>query len=170
MGKIAILIDDMFEESEYSQPVDAFKKHGHEVITIGLKLKQVVGKHQKLSINIDRSIEDVKEDQFEALFIPGGYSPDRLRSSEKILIFVKEFMKKEKPIFVICHGAQVLISANIIQNRNITGFRSIKQDLINAKANYLDQKVVVDKNLVSSREPSDLPYFIDACLKMLEKN
>ncbi|NGX30178.1 MAG: putative cysteine protease YraA [Candidatus Anoxychlamydiales bacterium] len=76
-------------------------------------------------------------------------------------------MKNQKPIFFICHGGQILITANVLENRKVTGYKSIKQDLINAKATFIDDKVVVDKNLISSRMPSDLPYFIEECLKKL---
>jgi protease I len=109
----------------------------------------------------------VKVDDFDALLIPGGYSPDRLRVNEHVVKFVKEFVKSGKPVFAICHAPQLLITAKVMKGRKITGFKSIKQDIINSGAEYLDQEVVEDRNIVSSRHPGDIQEFIAASLKKL---
>jgi protease I len=119
---------------------------------------------------IDKDIKDVSVDDFDALFIPGGYSPDKLRAHDKAVEFVKGFAEAKKPIFAICHAPQLLISANVLKGRSITGYKSIIQDIKNAGAKFTDEAVVIDDNIVSSREPDDLPAFIEESLNMLEEN
>lgn len=168
MSMIAVLIDDLFEDVEYSKPAAAFKNEGHELVHVGIKEGNVVrGKKSASEVIIDQSIEHVKVDDFDALLIPGGYSPDRLRVNEHVVKFVKEFVKSGKPVFAICHAPQLLITAKVMKGRKITGFKSIKQDIINSGAEYLDQEVVEDRNIVSSRHPGDIPEFIAASLKKL---
>jgi protease I len=170
MSKIACLIERDFEDSEYSDPADSFEKAGHEIIHIGFKKgEEVKGKHHKASAVIDKSVPDVSSEEFDALFIPGGYSPDRLRVDDHVVEFVKRFANSGKPIFAICHGPQLLITAQILKGKNITGWKSIKQDIINSGATYLDQEVVRDGNLVSSRKPDDIPAFVSECLKVLDE-
>jgi len=165
MAKIAVIIDDMFEDVEYTEPADAFRGEGHELMHIGLKQgKKVKGKKKGTEVTIDRSVKDVSPDQFDALLIPGGYSPDRLRADKDAVIFTRKFLDSGKPVFSICHGPQLLISANRIRGRKMTGWKSIVQDIKNAGALFEDKKVVVDGNLISSRRPSDLPAFIEAAL------
>ena len=169
MAKIAVIIDDLYEDSEYSEPTSAFKKEGHEIIHIGLeKNKKVTGKKSKTTVLIDEKISDVQVDDFDALLIPGGYSPDKLRAYEEPVEFVRSFAKSGKPIFMICHGPQLLINAKVLEGRKITGWKSIMQDIINAGAEYQDLEVVVDGNLVSSRSPADLPAFIRESLAKLK--
>lgn len=168
MSKVAVIIDDMFEDVEYTQPAEAFKKEGHELVHIGLKEgKEVKGKKKGTKVLIDRSVRDVSPDDFDALLIPGGYSPDRLRADDEAVIFTRKFMDSGKPVFSICHGPQLLISANKVRGRKITCWKSIVQDIKNAGALYEDKEVVVDGNLISSRQPSDLPAFINAALDRL---
>ena len=100
--------------------------------------------------------------------IPGGYSPDKLRAHKDAVQFAKEFVQSDKPVFLICHAAQLLITADVLKGRKVTGYTSIVQDIKNAGAEYFDQEVVVDGNLVSSRNPGDLPAFIEASLKKLQ--
>ena len=168
MSKIAVIIANMFEDSEYSKPVKAFKEAGHRIVHIGLKAgKTVKGKKQGTPIEIDKGIKDVSVKDFDALLIPGGYSPDQLRVDEDAARFAKEFVESGKPVFAICHAPQLLITADVIRGRKITGWKSLTQDIKNAGAEFIDGEVVVDGNLVSSRNPGDLPSFIKACLKKL---
>lgn len=168
MAKIAVIIDDMFEDVEYSRPAEAFKKEGHELIHIGLEQGKVVkGKRQGTTVRIDESVRDVSPDQFDALLIPGGYSPDHLRADEDAVTFTRKFLDSGKPIFSICHAPQLLISTDRIRGRKMTGWKSIIQDIKNAGAIYEDKEVVVDGNLISSRQPSDLSAFIEASLNKL---
>jgi len=169
MKKIAVILDDLFEDVEYTKPANAFQKAGHQLIHIGLKKGTVVtGKKQGVKVSIDRQVSDVSINDFDALFIPGGYSPDKLRVNDDAVRFVKDFVTSGKPVFSICHGPQLLITAQVLTGRKITGWKSIVQDLKNAGAIYLDQEVVEDGNLLSSRSPADLPAFIKATLRTLQ--
>jgi len=168
LSKIAVIITNMFEDSEYSQPVNAFKKAGHKIIHVGLKEGEVVkGKKKGTLVKIDKAVTDVSVDDFDALLIPGGYSPDKLRANEEAVKFTKEFTESGKPIFSICHGPQLLITAQALKGRKITGWKSIIQDIKNAGAEFIDQEVVEDENLISSRHPGDIPAFIRTSLKKL---
>ncbi|TFJ93037.1 type 1 glutamine amidotransferase domain-containing protein [Lentibacillus salicampi] len=167
--KIATVITDMFEDVEYTDPAKAFKDAGHEVITVGAeKGKKVTGKNNEAMVTIDEGIDDVKPEEFDALFIPGGFSPDMLRADERFVKFAKQFMDDKKPVFSICHGAQLLINARVLDGRRATGFKSILVDLENAGAEVLDQEVVVCNNqLVTSRKPDDIPAFNRESLNVL---
>jgi protease I len=168
MSKIAVIIADMFEDSEYTEPVKAFKEKGHVVVHVGLKKGETVrGKKDGTEVHIDRSVGDVSVNDFDALLIPGGYSPDKLRAHERPVKFAGDFLKSGKPVFAICHAPQLLITADVLKGRKITGWKSIVQDIKNAGAQFMDEKVVEDGNLVSSRQPSDLPEFIAASLSRL---
>lgn len=168
MKNIVVVVTDYFEDSEYSEPVEAFKDKGHKVINIGFEAnKTVKGKNQKSQVTIDKSIDEVKVADFDALLIPGGFSPDILRADDRFVNFVREFAKSGKPIFAICHGPQLLITADVIKGIKMTGYKSIVQDLKNAGVIFEDKSVVVDKNFVTSRTPNDLPDFIRECLNKL---
>jgi len=168
MAKIAVLITDMFEDIEYTSPAAAFTNAGHEIVHVGLEANRVVrGKKDNTEVRIDRSVADSNADSFDALLIPGGYSPDKLRVNDDAVAFAKQFMEDDKPVFSICHAPQLLITANVLKGRTITGWKSIVQDIINAGANFQDKEVVIDGNLVSSRSPVDLPPFIEASLQKL---
>lgn len=169
MSKIAVIITDMFEDVEYTKPAEAFRKAGHELIHVGLKDgKTVKGKKEGTPVTIERAVKDVSKDDFDALLIPGGYSPDKLRVDEDAVQLVKEFVESDKPVFAICHAPQLLITAQVLKGRKITGWKSLIQDIKNAGAEFIDQEVVVDGNLISSRHPGDLPAFIEASLKKLK--
>lgn len=170
MAKIAVIIEDMFEDSEYTEPVQAFKDAGHETVNVGIeKGREVKGKKQGTVVKVDEAAKDVKAEIFDALLIPGGYSPDRLRAYDEPVKFVKEFMDAQKPVFAICHGPQILITARSLRGRKATCYKSLVQDVINAGAEYSDEDVLVDGNLVTSRQPSDLPAFIERSLEKLKE-
>ena len=169
MGKkIAVIVTDMFEDSEYTKPVEAFRDKGHTVINVGLTAgKVVIGKSQGTKVTIDKAVADVSINDFDALLIPGGYSPDKLRVNEKAVQFTADFVTSNKPVLAICHAGQLLITAKVLKGRTFTGYISIVQDIKNAGADYVDREVVVDGNLVSSRTPDDIPAFIEESLKIL---
>lgn len=168
MKEIAVIIADLFEDSEYTRPVEAFQDAGHSITHIGLSEgAKVKGKKKQTPVTIDKTVADVVVDEFDALLIPGGYSPDKLRVDDNIVNFVREFVESGKPVFSICHAPQLLISADVIRGRTITGWKSIVQDIKNAGAKFVDEAVVEDQNLISSRYPGDLDIFIKACLKKL---
>ena len=168
MARIGVLIENMFEDSEYKKPAAAFKKAKHELVHIGVKKGIVKGEKTDMKVKVEKAARDVTAGDFDALFIPGGYSPDRLRSHDEVVNFVKQFAATGKPIFFICHGAQLLITADLLKGRRITGWKSIIQDIKNAGAEYIDQEVVEDGNFISSRYPADLPAFIKASLDKLK--
>lgn len=169
MAKIAVLIGNLFEDSEYGRPAAAFKNEGFELVHVGLQAGETVkGIVEGTLVNIDRAAREVSTDDFDALLIPGGYSPDQLRADEDVVDFTRKFVKTGKPVFAICHGPQLLITAQVLRGRKTTGWKSIVQDIRNAGAEFIDREVVMDGNLVSSRHPGDIPAFIDACLKKLQ--
>lgn len=169
MSRIAVIITDMFEDVEYTEPAKVFKDEGHELIHVGFKEGETVkGKRKGTEVKVDESVKNVSAEDFDALLIPGGYSPDKLRVNDDAVEFVKEFMDKNKPVFSICHGPQLLITAQTLKGRKVTGYISIIQDIKNAGAEFFDNEVVEDGNLVSSRNPNDLPAFIQASLRKLE--
>lgn len=169
MSKIGVLITDLFEDVEYTKPAEAFKNAGYELIHVGLEQGQTVkGKKEGTLVTIDKSFKDVSVQDFDAILIPGGYSPDKLRVDEDAVEFTRKFFNSGKPVFSICHAPQLLITADVIRGCKITGYKSIIQDIKNAGAEFIDQEVVEDKNLISSRNPNDISAFIDACLRRLE--
>ncbi|MBY7141555.1 type 1 glutamine amidotransferase [Virgibacillus sp. NKC19-3] len=167
---IATVITDMFEDVEYTEPAKAFKDAGHDVVTIEKeKGKQVTGKQNEETVTIDQGIDDVKPSDFDALFIPGGFSPDQLRADDRFVQFAKQFMDEKKPVFAICHGPQLLITAKSLEGRKATGFKSIQVDMEYAGANLVDQEVAVCQNqLVTSRQPDDIPAFNRESLNVLK--
>lgn len=165
---IGVMISDMFEDSEYSEPVKAFAEAGHRIINLGLKTCTAARGKEGTSVNIDKAIRGSKPEHFDALLIPGGYSPDKLRTDQDAVDFTREFVKSGKPVFVICHGPQLLISAGVLKGRKITSWKSVKDDVINAGAEFIDKAVVEDGNIVSSRSPADLKSFIRSSLKRLQ--
>jgi len=144
---------------------DLLNKKGEIVDYIHLR-EQKTKKGKKIKIN--KAVKDASVDDFDALLIPGGYSPDKLRIDEYAVQFVKEFVESGKPVFAICHAPQLLITAQVLQGRKITGWKSIIQDIKNAGAEFIDREIVEDGNLISSRHPGDLPAFIKAALKKLK--
>ncbi|MFP4573668.1 MAG: type 1 glutamine amidotransferase domain-containing protein [Desulfobacterales bacterium] len=170
MSRIAAILTDWFEDSEYTEPAEAFRKAGHTVVNVGLEAgKTVTGKKSGTAVEIEKAVAEVSEGDFDALLIPGGFSPDKLREDQSAVDFAKTFMERGKPVFAICHAPQLLITADVLRGRKLTGYTSIIQDIKNAGAQFVDQQAVVDGNLVSSRNPGDLPAFIKACLEKLEE-
>lgn len=170
MARIAVVLDEGFEDSEYAKPAARLEDEGNELVLIGFeKGDKVTGKRGRESAEIDIDLDEARTGDFDALMIPGGYSPDHLRTDERAVHFVKEFVESGKPVFMICHGPQLLITADVLKGRKVTGWKSIKQDIVNAGAEYVDKEVVVDGNIVSSRKPDDIPAFVDASLEMLSK-
>ncbi|VEB95276.1 intracellular protease, PfpI family [Cedecea lapagei] len=159
--KIAVLITDEFEDSEFTSPAEAYRKAGHEVITIEKQAgKTVTGKQGEAKVKIDKGIDDVRPADFDALLLPGGHSPDALRGDDRFVTFTREFVHSGKPVFAICHGPQLLISAEVIRGRKLTAVKPIVIDVKNAGADFYDREVVVDGHqLVTSRTPDDLPAF-----------
>jgi protease I len=167
--KIATVITDLFEDVEYTDPAAAFRKAGHEVITIEQeKGKTIKGKNGE-EVTIDVGIDEADPNEYDALFIPGGFSPDQLRADDRFVTFAKHFMEEKKPVFAICHGPQLLITAKKLEGRDATGWRSIQVDMEYAGANVRDEEVVVcQEQLVTSRQPDDIPAFNRESIKVLQ--
>jgi protease I len=168
--RIACVLDVDYEDSEFTQPYDALRKAGHQVTVVGLKAgKELKGKKGEATTKAETGIDQVRAEQFDALLIPGGYSPDHLRADQRMVAFTRAFFDSEKPVFAICHGPQLLITARVVKGRKLTAWKTIQDDLSQVGANVVDQEVVIDRNLVTSRQPSDIPAFIRESLKLLEK-
>ena len=151
MKRIAILATNGFEESELKSPKEAMAKEGFKVDIVSLesgKIKGWADGNWSNTYKVDRTIDEVKADEYNALMLPGGViNPDLLRINEHALVFVRDFFKQEKPVAAICHAPWTLISADVVKGRKMTSYKSIKDDLINAGANWVDEEVVVDQGL-----------------------
>ena len=168
--RIACLLDNGFEDSEFRKPYDALEAAGHDVVVIGLQRDaKLTGKQGREVTRSDRGIDEVSPDQFDALLIPGGYSPDHLRADRRMVDFTRAFFDRERPVFAVCHAPQLLISAGVVKQRTMTAWKTIQVDLKAAGANVVDREVVVDRNLVTSRQPSDLDAFSEASIEMLSR-
>jgi protease I len=170
--RIACLLGPDFEDSEFKEPYEAFGKAGHEVVIVGLEAgAELEGKKGKVNATVDRSFMEVKPEQFDAMLIPGGNSPDKLRAHDEAVAFVRSFVSTGRPVFAICHGPQLLLTANESGqwNHRMTAWKTVQGDLRKAGADVVDQEVVVDRNLVTSRQPSDIPAFIRESLKVMEQ-
>ena len=168
--KIACVLANGFEDSEFKQPYDALKEAGHEVTIVGLQAgAELKGDKGRETATVEKAFADVKPEQFDALLIPGGFSPDRLRAHPAAVAFVKAFFDARKPVMAICHGPQLLIAAGAYKDHRMTAWKTIQSDLKLLGANVVDEEVVVDRNLVTSRQPADIPAFIREGLKLLEK-
>jgi len=163
MKRIAILATNGFEESELVSPKEAMEKAGFSVDVISPESGEIKGwkdGNWSKSIKVDKKLSDVNAKNYNALMLPGGViNPDKLRIIKDALDFVRDFFKQEKPVAAICHAPQLLISAGVVKGRKLTSFSSIKDDLVNAGANWVDEEVVVDHGFVTSRNPDDLPAF-----------
>ncbi|GAA4106789.1 type 1 glutamine amidotransferase domain-containing protein [Aquimarina addita] len=171
--KVAILATDGFEKSELFKPMEALKNEGATVHIISVKegeIKSWDGENWGEQIKVDHLVEDTNESDYNALVLPGGVAnPDLLRTHETALDFIRAFFKSGKPVAAICHAPWLLISAGVIENREVTSYHSIKDDVVNAGAKWLDKEVVVDSGLVTSRNPDDLPAFIDKVIEEIKE-
>jgi deglycase len=168
MSKIAILVDEMFEDSEFRVPYDRLRDAGHQVEIVGRKAgTSVAGKSRKERATVEKSAAHVTVDDYDALVIPGGYSPDHLRTDPGAVRFTRDMALAGKPVAAVCHAPSLLIEADLAFGRQLTSWPSIKTDVINAGGRWVDREVVTDGNLITSRNPDDLPAFSDAILAML---
>ncbi len=168
--KVACVLANGFEDSEFKQPYDALREAGHDVTIVGLQAGQELkGDKGRETATVEKAFTEVRPEQFDALLIPGGFSPDRLRAHPAAVDFVKAFFDASKPVMAICHGPQLLITAGAYKGRRLTAWKTIQSDLKLLGADVVDQEVVVDRNLVTSRQPSDIPAFVREGLKVLGK-
>jgi len=161
--KIAILATNGFEESELFSPREALDEAGAETEIISIEEGEILawdGDDWGDSVDVDIALADADPEDYDALVLPGGVmNPDKMRTVPEAIEFVEAFFKAGKPVAAICHGPQLLIEAGVVKGRKLTSYPSLKTDLINAGAKWVDQEVVVDNGLVTSRRPDDLPAF-----------
>ena len=166
--KVACILANGFEDSEFRQPYDALTSAGHDVDIVGLEKGQLLsGDKGREKATVEKAFADVNADEYDALFIPGGFSPDRLRAHEAPVKFVRSFFESDKPILAICHGPQIFITADEHKGHRLTAWRTIQGDLKRLGADVVDEEVVVDRNVVTSRQPADIPAFIREGLRVL---
>lgn len=168
--KVAILVADGFEQVEMTEPRQALDDAGAETKIVSLKSGQIQGMHHADKgdkFDVDIPLDEARPEEFDALMIPGGLmNPDQLRSTPEALEFTKHFFKEKKPVAAICHAPWVLIDAGVVRGRKLTSWPAIKTDVKNAEGNWVDEEVVVDNGLVTSRKPDDIPAFNE---KMIEE-
>lgn len=167
--RIACLLGESFDDAEFVQPHRAFQDAGHEVVVIGTQAgTELHGYRGTANARTETSIDEVDQDQFDALFVPGGFSPDHLRLDPSVVAFTRCFIDSGKPCFVICHGPQLLMAADAVSGRRMTAWPTVRRDLhMVGDVDVVNESVVTDRNLVTSRMPDDLPAFIDASLRKL---
>jgi protease I len=168
MAKVAFVLADMFEDSEFRVPYDRIREAGHEVTVVGQEADtELEGKQGEETVTPDATADSVSAAEFDALVIPGGYSPDKLRTHEGLVKFVRGFIDAEKPVAAICHAGSLLVEADAVRERTVTSWPSVRTDLENAGARWVDKEVVEDGNLITSRKPADLDAFTGAILGRL---
>lgn len=163
--RIAILSAKAFEQTELFEPRETFAQAGATVHVVSLKPGEIRGWKAGdwgRSVKVDKTVDEVTVAEYDALVVPGGQiNPDLLRADERAVAFVRDFVASGKPVAAICHGPWVLIEAGVVKGRRIASYHSIRTDVRNAGAEWVDEEVVVDGNLITSRKPSDVPAFID---------
>ena len=164
---MAILVDNVYQEMEVWYPLFRFQEAGAEVITVGPAAGQTYTSKLGYPVKCDKSYEDANPADFDGVVIPGGYAPDHIRRHPLAIQFVRDLDAEGKLVAAICHGPWVLCSTGTLQGRNATCFFAIKDDVMNAGGIYRDAEVVVDKNLVTSRKPEDLPAFCRESIQVL---
>jgi deglycase len=168
MARVAFILDEMFEDSEVTVPYDRVREAGHDAVIVGLAAgKRVTGK-KGTEVVTEQAADEVRAADFDALVIPGGYSPDKIRISEAMVALTRDMYQANKPVAAICHAGWMLAEADIARGKTLTSYISIRTDMVNAGANWVDAEVVEEGNLITSRNPGDLPAFCAALLRQLK--
>jgi len=168
--RVAILVEDGFEDRELTGPRDALQAAGAAITIVGPTAgAQFRGKRGEATVTADLAAGSARARDFDALVIPGGYAPDKMRMRHAMVDFAREVIDAGKPVAAICHGPQLLISANALRGRTLTCWPSIAIDVKNAGGLYVDKPVVEDGNLITSRKPDDVPMFADAIIRALSR-
>ena len=165
--RIAILVDNFYQEMEVWYPYFRFQEAGAEVVTVGAKAGETYHSKVGYPVKSDKSYDQVRASDFDGVVVPGGYAPDHIRRHSAANRFVHDMNQQGKLVAAICHGGWVLCSADMLEGRRATCFFAIKDDVVHAGAKYEDAEVVVDGNLVTSRKPEDLPAFCRASIAVL---
>jgi protease I len=168
--KVAILAADMFERVELEEPRKALEDAGAKVEVVSIHDGEIKGFDHfdpANTVKVDKTVEEVSPDDYDALMIPGGVgNPDQLRGDENAVEFVREFYESGKPLAVICHGPWVLVEAGVVRGKRVTSWPTLQTDIRNAGGEWVDEEVVVDGNLVTSRKPDDIPAFNREMLRL----
>ena len=165
--KALIISADNFEDSELLYPYYRLKEEGVEVDISSVRKGKIKGKHG-YEVEANRDLTEIRPEDYDLLMLPGGKAPERIRKEKEALEIARHFFRNNKPVSAICHGPQTLISAGLLKDRHVTCYRSVAQEIKDAGALYEDREVVVDGNLVTSRQPSDLPAFMRETMKLLK--
>jgi len=166
--KALIISADNFEDMELFVPYYRLQEEGIRVDVASLSKGRLRGKHD-YTIEANKALKDIKADNYDILILPGGRAPETIRKEKKAVEIARHFFEKNKPVATICHGPQTLITAGVLKGRHATCYKSVAGEMKEAGAFYEDKEVVVDGNLISSRQPSDLPAFVREIMKMLKK-
>lgn len=169
MKKIAVMIEDQYETLEAWYPYLRLQEAGYMPVFMGSGRKKEYMSEQGYPAPEELSAKDAETDEFEGVVIAGGYGPDKMRRSKEMIAFVKNMAEEGKLVAAICHAGWMLVSAGLLKDRKATGYPSIKDDMVNAGAEYVDREVVVDGNIITSRSPDDLPSFCTEILKFVEE-
>jgi protease I len=165
-SKVACLLGQGFEDSELRVPYDRLRTAGLAVEIIGTRAgESLTGYRGRETVNTDRGIDDARPDEYAALLIPGGHSPDQLRGDPRFVEFVKAFDATGRPLAAVCHGPQLLIAAGLVRGRTMTAWKTIQEDLRQIGAKVVDEAVVTDRNWITSRQPEDLELFSEALIR-----
>jgi protease I len=168
MAHVAFVVESGYEDSELADPWRALEAAGHACTLVGVEAgRRIEGKRGASQGVIDVAAAEAKAEDFDALVIPGGHSPDRLRTEAAVVEFVRGFFAAKKPVAAICHAGSLLVEADAVRGRRLTSWPSIRTDLRNAGATWVDRAVVEDGNLITSRKPADIPEFVAAILARL---
>jgi protease I len=166
-ARVAVLVEDLFEDTELTSPRDALTAAGAQVVIVGpMAGKTYTGKHGAI-VTADLAAGSAASKDFDAVVVPGGYAPDKMRMRHAMVDLVRDSMSEGKPVAAICHGPQVLINANVLKGRTLTCWPSIAVDVKNAGGRYVDKPVVEDANLITSRKVGDLAVFNEAVIRQI---
>jgi protease I len=166
--RVAVLVEDFYEDLELWYPLLRLREEGAETLVLGPGTAKVHTSKHGYPVAVDRVVQVADVDQYDGVIIPGGYAPDHMRRHPAMVAFVREAALHHKVVAAICHAPWMLASADVVRGKNVTCFFAIKDDLIHAGAYYRDAEVVVDGNLITSRQPGDLPAFCQAIIAALE--
>jgi len=165
--KVLIISADNFEDSELLVPYYRMLEEGHSADIASMKKGKIKGKHG-YEVDANRSLKDVSPDDYALLILPGGKAPEAIRKEQKALNIARHFFDNNKPVAAICHGPQTLISAGLMKGKHATCYRSVAPEMKEAGAMYEDKEVIVDGNLITSRQPSDLPAFMREIMRKIK--
>jgi len=166
MSRIAFVVGDDFEDSELMKPLEDLRA-GSDVELLGLKAGATIKGKNGTEVTLDAAVTERDAKTYDAIVIPGGYSPDHLRMDKDVVRFVASAVRANKVIAAVCHGPQLLIEADAVEDKQLTSWPSVRTDLLNAGAKWVDREVVIDGTLITSRKPDDLPAFIAAIREQL---